>query len=106
MKKAIPGTSRVILKFLTAKHLSWLSGFNQSKDFDILVDIARNIVDYEKDQSFAINEGDPNLATKHAFSRGHAAMVTTLVYLFQGAEEELKDRGKKDKGTKKKNGKL
>ena len=102
MKKAIPGTARQVLGLLNAKQLSWLSGMNQKKDMENLIDITRKIVDYERDVVFAIRENSPNLAVEHAFGRGHAAMVTVLVYLFEGAEEELKDRKKENRGTKKK----
>ena len=91
-----------ILSVLSTEHLRVLASISTSgKQVEVLVFLARLVIDREKEYSFRLQE-DEKLVTNHAYSRGKAAFGTQFIHLLGGASKELARREKIQEENRKK----
>lgn len=84
---------RYVLEKMSVKGLQFLARIESDKDFKTLIDIVNFLIDYEKNQVFAMKENDKDkLAVEHAFSRGIVAGESKVLILIKAAQGELSRR--------------
>lgn len=102
MKKLVvlSAIEQAVLRKLNNDELRRLVELKDSPGFQVLIALVNHMTDLNKNESFAIVEGDPvRLSQEHAFLRGKSGGQIELLRLIQGAPSELLRR---EEATRKK----
>jgi len=84
---------RSLLDEMSIQEIQFFANIAKNKDFPILKEYVRRMIDYEKEYFFNLNEADPQkLAIDKAHARGKVASLADLLYTLSGSVEELEKR--------------
>lgn len=95
-QKRIPLEVSAVLRVLSEDELTYMISVAGGKDFETFITVTRKLIDRNMSLVFAYPEAEPQkLAIFKANARGQVGGLANLIYMFKGAEAELKRRSEK-----------